>query len=497
MKFSRRDLLSAAGATALAGCATTPEARSPAPRAADALGDLDGVGVAARIRARDITAAEALEAAIARAERLNPQLNFIATPALEYGRARAAGALSGPFAGVPTLVKDLNDLSGVKTMYGCRAFRDNVATNNGAYVDAILATGAVPFGKSTTPEFGLTCTTEPLVTGVTRNPWNPERIAGGSSGGAAAAVASGVVPIAHASDGGGSVRIPASICGLVGLKTSRGRLVSAPDNAPVSIGVDGCVSRSVRDTAAWLAATQRTGAGEVYAPVPLVNGPSERRLRVGFAPNSYDEVAPDAEVLRALEDVAGLCETLGHRVTPFTLPIDGAAFQDAFILFWASGALQTRNELRATRANTPIEDLLEPLTLQLADHAERAGGPAIGRAIATLQAVDQQYAAMFQNLDVILSPTLAKAPFEIGALAPTLPFDIGFGRVLSYVKYTPLANAAGGCAISLPLSETPDGLPIGSHFQAAKGEEAMLLHLAYELEMARPWAQRRPAIWAG
>ncbi len=496
MKLSRRHLLAGTGAAALAGCASS-ENVGAAPASADALADLDAVGVAARIRIGEITASEATAAAIARAERINPTLNFIATPGFDYGRTRAASALSGPFAGVPTLIKDLNDLAGLKTMYGCRAYRDNVSTTTDGYVQAILAAGAVPIGKSTTPEFGLTCTTEPLVTGVTRNPWNIDHIAGGSSGGAAAAVASGVVPIAHASDGGGSVRIPASICGLVGLKTSRGRMSGENDNSPVSIGINCCVSRTVRDTAAWLAATQKTGADKVYDPVAVIAGPNERRLRIGLAITSYDGVNPDPDVRSAIEDVARACEGLGHHVTPYALPINGQEFEDAFILYWASGALQTREELRASRAGTPLEDLLEPLTLQLADHAQRAGAEAIGRAITVLRATDQQYAGMFANLDLVLTPTLAKAPLRVGEIAPTLPFDVGFRRVLEYVKYTPYSNASGGCAISLPLSQNAAGLPIGSHFMAPKGEEARLLHLAYELEMARPWARRKPAVWAG
>ncbi len=495
MRMTRRGLMAAASASGLAACASGAGHTPPtAPR--DVLGDLDGVGVAARIRVGEISTREAVEAAIARAERINPTLNFIATPAYDYGRTRSAAALTGPFAGVPTFVKDLNDLQGVKTMNGSRAFRDNVATRNDVYVQAMLNAGLVPIGKSTTPEFGFTCTTEPLVTGQTKNPYDITRIAGGSSGGAAAAVASGVVPIAHASDGGGSVRIPASICGLVGLKVSRGRDPESPSAAPVSIGVQGCVSRSVRDTAAWFAAMQlRDGP---LATTGLVAGPSERRLRIGYSPLSYTAAAPDADVRAALDNVARLCDSLGHRVTETRIAIDGQAFQDAFILYWASGAMQTRDEIaRAAPRGTPIENLLEPLTLQLAEHARRAGPQGVGAAIAVLQRTQREYAALFQNYDVILTPTLAKAPLPLGEIAPTLPWEQGFRRVIEYVAYTPLANASGGAAISLPLSVNEAGLPIGSHFMAPVGGEPTLLHLAYELEMARPWAARRPQVWAG
>ncbi len=499
MAYTRRGLMAAGASSALSACASsvaTGPAPAPAPTS-DVLGDLDAVGVAARIRGGQISAAEAVEAAIARVERVNPTLNFIATPAYDYGRTRARAALSGPFSGVPTLIKDLNDLAGVRTMYGCRAFRDHVPTSDDPFAAAVLASGAVPIGKSTTPEFGLTCTTEPLVTGQTKNPWNTDYNSGGSSGGAGAAVASGALPIAHASDGGGSVRIPASICGLVGLKTSRGRMKEQADNSPVPIGIDSCVSRSVRDSAAWLAAMQRRGADQVYAPVDVVMGPSARRLRIGVAIRDYKGADPDPAVRAAVEDVGRLCQSLGHHVSDTTLALNGEAFEDAFILYWASGALRTRDEIAAAHPGQRIEDLLEPLTLQLSEFAASRGRPAVGQAIAILQASEAQYAAMFTQFDVVLTPTLSKPPQRLGELAPTLPFDVGFRRVREYVRYTPLVNASGGTAISLPLSMSADNLPIGSQFMAAKGDESTLLQLAYELEAARPWAARKPPIWAG
>ncbi|MBC7769398.1 MAG: 6-aminohexanoate hydrolase, partial [Phycisphaerales bacterium] len=243
---SRRAMLAVtATAAALAACQTAPAAHTDAA-SSDALGDLDATGVAARIRSGKITAHDVLEAAIARSARVNGQLNFIASPLHEYGRARAATRLGGPFAGVPTLIKDLMPMVGQPTMYGSRAFARFVPQEQPPYMDALLAAGLVPFGKSTTPEFGLTATTETLLGGDTRNPWDVTRSSGGSSGGAAVAVAARVVPIAHASDGGGSIRIPASCNGLFGLKPSRGRSVlgGRPDNG-VDISVNGCVSRSV------------------------------------------------------------------------------------------------------------------------------------------------------------------------------------------------------------------------------------------------------------
>jgi amidase len=499
MAVSRRDLMAGAGALgALAACNGAEAPQGRAAPTGDALGDLDATGVAARIRSGAISAPEAMEAAIARTQRVNPTLNFIAAPLYDMGRARAAGPLSGPFAGVPTLIKDLLPLAGAPLRYGSRAFATNVAPAQPPYVDALLAAGLVPFGKSTTPEFGLTATTEPLLGGPTRNPWNPDHSTGGSSGGAAAAVASGAIPIAHASDGGGSIRIPASCCGLFGLKPSRDRAIvsGAPDRG-ISISVNGCLSRSVRDTAAWLAATERSGAEAAYPAVGFVAGPSERRLRIGLAIPDLLGREPDPEVRAAIEGVAALCRSLGHTVRDFAPPIDGASFETAFLTLWAAGAAEVADQVAHAAPNVPIGQLLEPLTLDLAAQFRAAPAGSFEAAIAQLQRVETQYQAMFSGIDVLLTPVLSKPPPPIGELAPTLPLDVGFARVRAYASYTPLQNAAGAPAMSVPMAWSASGLPIGAHFAAAKGEERRLLELAYELELARPWAGRRPPVWAG
>lgn len=494
---TRRNLMTGAAAFGLAACNGGASVGSTAQAASDALGDLDAVGVAARIRAGEITPAEATEAAISRAERIQPQINFMATPCYDLARARAATPLTGPLAGVPTLIKDLMPLAGVKLMFGSRAFRDNVADSQPPYVDALLAGGVVPIGKSTTPEFGYTATTEPLLTGITRNPWNLDHSSGGSSGGSGAAVAAGVVPIADASDGGGSIRIPASINGLVGLKPSRKRQQSfGRGEPPVDIAVVGCLSHSVRDTAAWMAMSERTGADREYDPMGLVTGPSQRRLRIGVAIRDGLGRDPDPEVRAAIEGVAELCRSLRHQVREFTMPgMDGAAFERAFTLYWASGAAETNAQIRQLHPNTPIEDLVEPLAIALEETYRAAPEGAIEQAIATLHQIDAQYASWFSDIDVMLTPVLAKPPARIGEFAPTNP--TAFERIGEYVAYTPLQNAAGAPAISLPLSWSSANLPIGSHFSAKKGDERTLLELAYELETARPWRNRRPPIWAG
>lgn len=490
-KISRRSLMATAVAmgTLTSACATSSSPPS------DALGDDDATGIAARIRRGEITAAQALDAAIARSERVNGQLNFIAAPLYDYGRARTEQTLSGPFAGVPTLIKDLMPMIGQPTRYGSRAFANFVPDEQPPYMDALLAAGLVPFGKSTTPEFGLTATTETLLQGATRNPWDTSHSSGGSSGGAAVAVASRVVPIAHASDGGGSIRIPASCNGLFGLKPSRGRtLVAGHPDPGVDISVNGCVSSSVRDTAAWFAATEAHGEGAAFTPVGLVVGPNTRRLRILLdIPNALGN-DPDPEVRSAVESAAELCRSLGHEVRTQRAPLNGVQFSADFILLWANGALEVVNLVRSMApVGAPLEALLEPLTLELAEHAQRQGPAALEAAIGRLRAVEAQYASMFSDADVYMTPVLAKPPVPLGQIDGGKGMAV-FATLSDYVGYTPLQNVAGAPAMSVPLAWSQGGLPIGIHFSASKGEERRLLELAYELEQARPWAARRPAV---
>lgn len=497
MKVSRREMAAGAvAAGALSGCATIGAMPGSAPEPRDALGDLDATGVAARIRAREITALEALDAAIARVERVNPELNFVIEKQYDRARAQAAGPLSGPFAGVPTLIKDLLEWRGVPTRYGSRAFANNISAGQPPYMDAILAGGLVPFGKSTTPEFGLTATTEPALGGPTRNPWDPTRSSGGSSGGAAVAVASRAVPIAQASDGGGSIRIPACCNGLFGLKVSRDRTVPQGRPDRFSISVAGCVSRSVRDTAAWLAMVEATGAGAAFPPVGVVTGPSQRRLRIDVSILDARGNEPTPEVRAAIEGVAELCTSLGHHVREQRPPIDGDAFTTAFILLWAAGAAEVVGGVAARAPGAPLDQLFEPLTLGLAQHYRDAPAGALDAAIAHLQRVDAQFNGLFSDTDVLLTPVLARTPPPIGELSPMLGMA-AFEQVANYVGYTPLQNAAGAPAMSVPLSMSSGGMPIGAHFSSAKGQERRLLELAYELEQAAPWAARRPRVNAG
>ncbi|MDX2238104.1 MAG: amidase [Hyphomonadaceae bacterium] len=490
MATTRRGLMAGAASMAGAGCASAPVS---AP--SDAMGDRDAIALAAAVRSGEVTPSAVIEAAIARAERANAQLNFIATPT--YREARLNTVARGPFACVPTMIKDLLPTVGVRTMFGSRAFAQFIPGEQSELAGAFNSSGLVSIGKSTTPEFGFTATTEPLITGPTRNPWNPAFSAGGSSGGAGVAVAAGVVPVAHASDGGGSIRIPAAINGLVGLKPSRFRLIRAgAENEPLSISVNGCVSRTVRDTAVWLATFQRPSADAVYPELPVVTGPGERRLRIGLALNAQTGVAPDAEVGDAITAAAETCRRLGHQVRDFALPIDGAAFAAAFTTYWASGAAQVKADIARRAGDTPLEQLLEPLSLGLAAQFEAAPPGALEQALAVLRDAETRYDAAFADIDVLLTPVLAKTTVPIGALAPTQPMDV-FQRIGDYVAYTPLQNAAGAPAISLPLGMSRSGLPIGAHFSARIGDERTLLELAFELERATPWIDRKPQVWVG
>lgn len=495
MRPSRRQMLCTSGALAasvsVAACnGKAREALPPGPPE-DVLGQLDGVGLAARIRTGEIHAGEVLEAAIARAQRLEPRINAFVTETFDQARAQSRAVPQGPFAGIPTLIKDLTPQRGVRCTYGSRAFSTHIAQVQSPYVDAIFNAGFVSIGRSATPEFGLDASTESLENGPTRNPWDVNFSSGGSSGGAAAAVAAGIVPIAHANDGAGSIRIPASCCALFGLKPSRGR-TSVGSTDEIDTSVEGCISRSVRDSAGWLAATQIRGGA--LRPLDFITGPSQRRLRIGLAIRDMLGRAPHPDVAEAIENTALLLQGLGHRIEA-TKPLpNGESVAQAFSLLWAFGAAEEAKGAQMAQPNARLEDLVEPFTLGLADQASQAPKGAIEAAIEVLIACKRGYASLFANCDLLLSPVLSHPPPPIGTLAPTQPFAKLQAALQEYVAYTPLQNIAGAPAMSVPLGWSKAGLPIGVHFAAPIGEEAMLLALAYELEQAQPWADLRPVI---
>lgn len=453
----------------------------------------DATEMAAMIRRGDLTALEAVDTAIARAEAAQPKLNFLVTQMFDQARARAkAGNLSGPFAGVPYLIKDMYDVEGAPTRHGsrCTALLPP-AKSTAPYVKALEAAGLISIGKSALGEFGYLPSTEPLAFGPTRNPWNLALSPGGSSGGAAAAVAAGVVPFADAADGGGSIRIPASACGLFGLKPSRGRLIGQqPASATFELTVEHGLTRSVRDSAALFAATEQSQAG--LSPVGHVTGPSKQRLRVGYLVDSISGRKPDRDVMAGLEASAKLMEGLGHRVEPTAWPFDGDRFTEDFGTVWIVGAANVVGLIRKVLGREPDETVLEPFTLEMGRRASELPAGALEAATARLTADAAAYDAWFNRFDVILSPVLLTPPGPIGQITGAVPADVLIERMSAFGDHTTVHNLAGAPAMSVPLHWTQSGLPVGMQFAARRGQERMLFELAYELETARPWADRRP-----
>jgi amidase len=453
------------------------------------------------VRSGQVSSLELVEAAIARIEKINPMLNAVVHKLYDEGRAAAKGPLpDGPFTGVPYLIKDLSELEGAPLTYGSKLFEHNVADTDNGSVERAKQAGLVIIGKTNTPEFGFISTTESQLLGAARNPYNTAYHTGGSSGGAGAAVAAGLVPFAHASDGGGSIRIPASINGLVGLKPSRAKLYKRePAQFDVDISVRLAVSRSVRDTAQILNASEVKGTGAALAPTGFVDGPSKKRLKIAFSTRTLTGGDAAADVRSATRRAAALCADLGHDVEEFTGALVGPEFLDNFLTIWASGAYGLVNNARLIGLMQgrwiDREKMLEPWTLGLADMFERRRDKdpdVMQKAIAYTNEVVATYVAFFEDYDVMLTPVLRRTPLLIGEQGSAKSFEALYDDVLDYVPYTPQYNVSGCPAISLPLYTSTKGLPIGSQFATRVGGEATLLHLAYELESALPWAGRWP-----
>lgn len=456
----------------------------------DALGDLDAIGVAQRIASGEISAAEAVEAAIERVTKADAELDAVQYEAFDRARAEARSVRASadrPFAGVPTFIKDNNDVAGMPTCHGSAALTPHPVSRTFKCTEQFLAQGYVALGKSTMPEFGLTATTEFADRPPTRNPWNIDHSAGASSGGSAALVASGAVPIAHGNDGGGSLRIPAAACGLVGLKATRARLLDQPGARmlPVNVAAEGVVSRTVRDTAHHLAAMERTHRNRKLPFVGLVEGPGSRRLRIGLATVSPTGADLHPETAAQVHDTAELLASLGHEVSDYTLPIE-ARFVDDFGLYWGFFAdLMSLSSRLAHRGHYDASKL-DPFTKGLAAMWRRDKSHLPG-AIRSLRSAVAIYDSVFADRDVVLSPTLNHPAPELGFLSPNVEFAEVFGRLTRYVGFTPINNVSGGPAVSLPTPVGADNLPGSIHLSAARGDERTLLELAYELEEARPF----------
>ncbi|ORV85294.1 amidase [Mycobacterium interjectum] len=458
----------------------------------DALGDLDAVGLADALRAGSVGRADLVEAAIARTELVNPTLNGLAHAAFDQARAAAADPADGFFGGVPTFVKDNVDVAGQPSMHGADAWAPFDAPADSVLTKVFLGTGLTSLGKTQLSEFGFSASAEHPRLGPVRNPWDPDYTAGASSSGSGAFVAAGVVPIAHANDGGGSIRIPAACNGLVGLKPSRGRLPLDPAHRrmPVGIVANGVLTRTVRDTAVFYREAERGWRNPKLAPIGDVTGPGRQRLRIAVLTRSVQRECSPAVRELALKS-AGLLEELGHRVEHLDQPPVPASFVDDFVLYWGFLAFAQVRGGRRLFGRSFDRTRLDSLTLGL----ERHSGRNIHRlpaAIMRLRRLRRRTAEFFRTYDAVLTPTLADETPRIGHLAPT-DYRQVMDRLIDWVAFTPLQNVTGEPAISLPLAQSATGMPVGMMLSADLGQESLLLQLAYELEEARPWARIQAA----
>jgi amidase len=486
----------------------------------------DALGIAELIRKKEATPEELCEEAIARIEKINPRINAVIYRMFEIGRKTARSNLPhGPFSGVPFLIKDLlTSHAGAPLTMGCKAFRNFIPSFDSELMKRYKAAGVVVLGKTNTPEFGLMGITEPELHGPTRNPWNLEHTPGGSSGGSAAAVASGMAPMASGGDGGGSIRIPASFCGLFGLKPSRGRTPTGPEYGAIWQGaaVEHVITRSVRDSAAMLDAIQGPDAGAPYIIqkperpyLDEVNRPTGA-LRIGFTRKSPLNMGVHAECVEAVEKAARLLEGLGHAVEEAEPAIDGIGLARSYFTMCYGEIAADIAQMGTALGRKPSRADVEAATwlLNLLGKAFTAGEFVL--AIRQWNTFSRQMGLFHEKYDLYLTPTTAYPPVRIGELKPG-PADekamkiiniLGLGKMvrwsgmaekiaimnLAKTPYTQLANLTGQPAMSLPLHWTKDGMPCGVQFIARFGDEASLFRLAGQLEQAQPWFDKRPNI---
>jgi amidase len=465
----------------------------------------DSMGLADLVRRREVKPIELVDAAIERIERLNPTLNAVITPLFEQARMAAAGDLpQGPFTGVPYLLKDIGAmLGGVRMTMGTAFLKDFIPDHDSELVIRLKRSGLIMIGKTSTPELGILPTTESRFLGRTRNPWNLDRTAGGSSGGAAAAVAARIVPTAHANDGGGSIRIPASCCGVFGLKPTRARNPLGPDLGDMFGGLvaEHAVTRSVRDSAALLDATSGPDIGDPYwAPPPARPflqevGANPGKLRIAFTSSGIAGIEVHPDCIQAVRDAAALCASLGHKVEEASIPLNREFIKQAFMVLFSAGCAWSIDGLAIARGKAPLPDQFEPLTWALYEMGKKQSASAYLLAQTLLQRVARDLARFSLKYDVWINPTLAEPPVPLGSFdsPPQDPLQ-GLRRAEAFAPFTPLCNFTGQPAMSVPLFWNGEGLPVGTHFIGRFGDEATLFRLAAQLESARPWAGRRPPL---
>lgn len=460
----------------------------------DALGRDDATALAERIRCRDISITELTLAAIARAQAAQPLIHGVTSAnydqAIQTASRLDASEQIGSlplFRGVPTFIKDNTNVAGLATRHGSLAVPDTPAAETSPFARQLMAQGFLCLGKSTLPEFGFNATTEPAHGPATRNPWNLAYSSGASSGGSAALVAAGVVPLAHANDGGGSIRIPAACCGLVGLKPTRGRLIDneAAASLPINIISEGVLTRSVRDTANFLDQAETYYRNPKLPPVGKIQGPSGRRLKIGLVLDSINGHRTDDITRQTAEETARKLEKLGHHIEPVPVPVH-SAFPDDFALYWALLAFGIR--VNGKKLLHPAFDKrrTDGLTNGL-DTMFRRQFWRLPTALWRLQRSWHDYAHAMAGFDAVLTPVVGHTTPPLGHLSPNVPFNTLFDRLRHYVSFTPLANATGAPAISVPMSHTPEHLPVSVQFMGRHGGERTLLDIAFTLEADHPW----------
>ncbi len=468
-------------------------------------GDYDALGLANLVVQRDVKPSELLEEAINRAEAMNPKLNAIVYKDYDNARSMASGDLpKGPFTGVPFLLKDIMAMTTtMPTRQACAFmppipwFHDSVLTSK------FKQAGLVPFGKTNVPEFGLVATTEPKLYGAAHNPWNLDHSTGGSSGGSGAAVAAGIVPMAHANDGGGSIRIPASCNGLVGLKPTRGRVSPGPDlgESVDGLAIDLVVSRTVRDTAAALDIASGPVMGDPYWEPPKPASYLEamktppKKLRIAIALKKLDGAALHPDCVAAVQLAAKICRDLGHEIEEASPSLDQATLIPAFTALWTGNLAAGIDTIAMLTGQTPSEDKFEGTTWGLYQAGKGVSASQYLQAKALIQRAGRDAAKFHETYDVWLTPTLGRPPVPLGTF-DMMEKDItkSFGAQIDYVPFTAMQNATGQPAINLPLFWNADGLPVGTQFVGRFGDEETLLKLAAQIEQAAPWKDRYKSV---
>ncbi|GAV13214.1 amidase [Paenibacillus sp. NAIST15-1] len=469
----------------------------------------DGLGLAELVKRGEVTPEELTALACEAIRLVNPQLNVMAVSMQELAEKESKSALpNGPFTGIPFLVKDSTlHAAGVPLNSGSRLGEGMIYPYDSEMMRRFRQAGLVTLGSTTAPEFGFNVTTEAVLYGPTRNPWNPDRSPGGSSGGSAAAVAAGIVPIAHANDGGGSIRIPAACSGLVGLKPTRGRTPNGPDNGEVlsGLGIQFAVTKTVRDTAALLDAVAGPDPG-AYAWAERPSRPFSAeldeepgRLRIAWTGKPFSGTPVDAECLRVLHETVGLCEELGHELVEVLPEVDYEALFVATMHIWAANTYHGIERLAKTLNRKPSEHNLEATILKAYQYGATLTAHDLLNALDISAQASRSVGRFFEQYDVLLSPTIASVPFPLGELNANNP-DIDLRswteQVFTRAPFTSLFNTTGQPAVSLPLGWSADGLPIGMQFAGRFADEATLLRLSAQLEAARPWNHKRPVIHA-